>query len=361
MAVINQVGNSLTGLTGTGKFVGDDTPTLITPNIGAATGTSIDLGSSTVINGFIDDDSFATASATTGATSESIKAYVDAEAGGAVDSVTGTANEVDVDNADPANPVLSLSSTLDFPGTFTAQNTIDIDAIIDDDTMATATATNLSTSEAIKAYVDAQAGGGGGLQSVQVFTSDGTWTKPSGITKIVVEVVSGGGGGGAASVNSVIGGGGGSGGYGKKLIDVTAIASETVTVGAGGAASSGGDGGDGGTSSFGAHVSVVSTFTGGIANGVASIPSGGASTGGDINVVGQRGNRGGSSSFAVTANGGDGASCIYGAGGRRGIAGGSGDPGGGFGAGGGGGFRDTATTRNGGAGAAGVVIVWEYS
>lgn len=36
-----------------------------------------------------------------------------------VESVTGTANEIDVDNTDPKNPVLSLSSTLVAPGTIT--------------------------------------------------------------------------------------------------------------------------------------------------------------------------------------------------------------------------------------------------
>jgi len=43
MAVVNQVGNALTGSTGTGAFVGDNTPTLVTPNIGAATGTSLSV------------------------------------------------------------------------------------------------------------------------------------------------------------------------------------------------------------------------------------------------------------------------------------------------------------------------------
>lgn len=38
---VNQVGNTLTGSTGTGAFVGANTPTLITPVIGAATGTSL--------------------------------------------------------------------------------------------------------------------------------------------------------------------------------------------------------------------------------------------------------------------------------------------------------------------------------
>lgn len=86
MAVVNQVGNALTGSTGSGAFLGSNTGTLITPVLGAATGTSINLGSSTTINGFIDDDTFATASATKGATSESIKAYIDAQAGATITS-----------------------------------------------------------------------------------------------------------------------------------------------------------------------------------------------------------------------------------------------------------------------------------
>ncbi len=41
MTAVNSVGNALTGSTGTGAFVGANTPTLITPVIGAATGTSL--------------------------------------------------------------------------------------------------------------------------------------------------------------------------------------------------------------------------------------------------------------------------------------------------------------------------------
>jgi hypothetical protein len=80
-------------------------------------------------------------------------------AGGVVDTITGTANQIDVDNTDPLNPILSLSSTLDAPGTFTIQNTIDLDSIIDDDTFVTATDTNIPTSESVKAYVDTTLGG----------------------------------------------------------------------------------------------------------------------------------------------------------------------------------------------------------
>ena len=36
----------------------------------------------------------------------------------------------------------------------------------------------------------------GGIKSTQVFTSNGTWTRPSGITKIRVICTGGGGGGG---------------------------------------------------------------------------------------------------------------------------------------------------------------------
>ena len=88
MATNNSINLSLSGQTGTGSLVGSNTPTLVTPVIGAASGTSINLGSSTTIDGFIDDDTMATTSATTGATSESIKAYVDANTATALQNWT---------------------------------------------------------------------------------------------------------------------------------------------------------------------------------------------------------------------------------------------------------------------------------
>ena len=39
----------------------------------------------------------------------------------------------------------------------------------------------------------------GGYKSMQVFTSSGTWTRPSGITLIKVYVTGGGGGGGGSN------------------------------------------------------------------------------------------------------------------------------------------------------------------
>ncbi len=47
-----------------------------------------------------------------------------------------------------------------------------------------------------------------GLQSMQVFTSSGTWTKPAGISKVKVTVVGGGGGGGGGKNAGATGGSG---------------------------------------------------------------------------------------------------------------------------------------------------------
>jgi len=67
----------------------------------------------------------------------------------------GTTNEIDVANGDgSANPVFSFSLTANMPGTFNIQSTTAVDGIINDSTMVAATATNLSTSLAIKTYVD---------------------------------------------------------------------------------------------------------------------------------------------------------------------------------------------------------------
>lgn len=119
------------------------------------------------IDAIIDDDTFATATDSNVPTAESVKAYVDGLDAGSVKSVTGTANEVDVDNTDPQNPVLSLSSTIDAPGTFTIQGTTAVDSIINDDTMATAAADNLATALSIKNYVD-------GLIGTSVLSVTGT-------------------------------------------------------------------------------------------------------------------------------------------------------------------------------------------
>lgn len=93
----------------------------------------------------------------------------------------------------------------------------------------------------------------------QTFTANGTWTKPAGVTQVLL-IGSGGGGGGAgsASANAAVSGGQG-GAYGTILVDVSAVSTVSVTIGAGGAGGAIADGGNGGNTTFGA----LATFKGG--------------------------------------------------------------------------------------------------
>ena len=130
-----------------------------------------------------------------------------------------------------------------------------------------------------------------GFNSVQVFTTSGTWTKPTDITKIIVEVQGAGGGGGGGGVSK--GDGGGGGGYARKFLDVTNIDTVTVTVGAAGAGgASNSPGLAGGLSSF-VKLTGSGSFTDVVGNGgVQGQPNnlsggaGGTATGGDIHING---------------------------------------------------------------------------
>ena len=85
------------------------------------------------------------------------------------------------------------------------------------------------------------------LRSI-VFTSSGSWTAPSNVSKVIVEGFGGGGGGGGGSSPSVafgntigMGGGGGGGSlYHSKTITVVPGTTYTITVGAGGTGGAGG-------------------------------------------------------------------------------------------------------------------------
>jgi hypothetical protein len=57
VTTVNILGSGLSGLTGSGNFVGANTPTLITPNIGAATGTSLNLSGLSVSSALATDGS----------------------------------------------------------------------------------------------------------------------------------------------------------------------------------------------------------------------------------------------------------------------------------------------------------------
>ena len=226
---------SLTSVTATGTIQGgsltDGTATItggsLTGGVGATFSGTVDAGTvefdnlsgtgAVTVTDILDDDTMATASATTLATSESIKAYVDSVATEADldfqgDSGTGT---IDLDsqildiaggfnlntvasgqtltvdmNAEISLTNVSVTNTLQggyitdgfatlssgsltgavngtFSGTIDAgtvefdnlsgTGAVSVTDILDDDTMATASATTLATSESIKAYVDAVA------------------------------------------------------------------------------------------------------------------------------------------------------------------------------------------------------------
>ena len=98
---------------------------------------------------------------------------------------------------------------------------------------------------------------GGGFSSMQVFTSSGTWTKPSGVKTIRIQLV----GSGASGNHS--GQGGAAGGYSEDVVDVTSVSTVSVTVGA--AATAGNT--VGATSSFGAYCSATGGAKGASARG----------------------------------------------------------------------------------------------
>lgn len=131
------------------------------------------------------------------------------------------------------------------------------------------------------------AGSGGGF-NMQVFTSNGTFTVPAGVTSIMVEVRGGGGGGGSGNGTTSTGQGGSGGGYGKDVFTVVPGTNYAVTVGTGGSGAGSTSclvGSPGGTSSFGALIS-ASGGGGGGGCGTSSTP--GSSTAA-INATGQKG------------------------------------------------------------------------
>lgn len=148
----------------------------------------------------------------------------------------------------------------------------------------------------LKTGSDAEVPVGGGLGGMEVFTSSGTYTVPSGVTKVKVTCVGGGGTSGVASSGSPAGGGG-SGAVCIKLIS-NLSSSETVTVGSGGGQygtdGSHNTGGHGGDSSFGSHMT-AGGGRGGYNNGNSGSygqgmgGNGGTATGGDVNLNGFKG------------------------------------------------------------------------
>lgn len=190
-----------------------------------------------------------------------------------------------------------------------------------------------------------------GPVAIRTFTANGIWTKPAGVTKILVRVQGGGGAG------SGVGETGAAGGFAEKFIDVTSVSSVNVTVGQGSTNSTyySGAAGAGTSSSFGPYVSA----TGGNGGNQSHQHCGGLpglGSGGDLNLYG-----GGGSGHMYWA-GPPGGNSFYGG------AGASGHPQGGeyahnhsshaaFGCGGTAGYH---VERRGANGMPGVVVVYEF-
>lgn len=109
---------------------------------------------------------------------------------------------------------------------------------------------NIGTPSASNKFVTEE-----GATDVQIFTTSDTWTKPTGATLIEVLVWGSGGGGSRVTSFSAAGGGGG-GGFSRAVLEASLVgATESVTIGAGGAGQvATGHGSDGNASSFGSLV-----------------------------------------------------------------------------------------------------------
>jgi hypothetical protein len=169
-------------------------------------------------------------------------------------------------------------TNLNINGTISGSSTYNIPNFIDGNYLTT-DGNNLSWTE-----VSAQSG----FRSMQVWTSNGTWTKPSGVASIKVQVV-GAGGGGSGYCESA-----GAGGFSERVLDVTNISSVSVTIGnPGGGTNYAGCGGAGNTSSFGSYCS-GSGGQGANCRQQHAGGTGGNGSGGNLNVYGGGGNGHGS-------------------------------------------------------------------
>lgn len=202
----------------------------------------------------------------------------------------------------------------------------------------------------------------GVLGNIEFYSANDTWTKPTGLKFVEVELRAGGGAGGGAGTSAGLktAGGGGQGERAiKKIAAADMAATVAVTVGTGQTGVTGENApsnNGGGTSSFGAHVTALGGGRAEGTNGTTTSRPGGkggtGGTGGDLQIPGDPG---GEARAGGAGHGGGGGAGIGKNGNGAGEAATHGDGGGG------GGSQDSGTTtRAGGNGGNGYVIVKEF-
>lgn len=312
MTTNNIVNTSLSGQTGTGSFVGSNSPALTTPNIGVATATSVNK------------------MAVTAPATSSTLAVADGKALTCSNTLTFT-------GTDSSSVAFGAGGTVLYSGASVLQAV----------KMQVFTGSGSFTPSIGMKYCIVEGVGGGG----------------------------GGGGAAGAATQCGTGGGGGGGGYFRKTFTAANIgASATVTIGAAGAGGSVGNnnGVAGGNTTF-VCAGTGSTLTGNggalgqgcpatAANGIpVNSGAGGTATNGDINIAGGLGNYPSIQAFATgVAFSGAGGSSQFGLGGALTTNSNFGNNASGYGGGGSGGCVTTNTNVSGGSGTAGVVIVTEF-
>lgn len=313
--------------------------------------------------------------------------------GGTEITVTNGASSITIDaDFTPSSTDTLTGKTFDANGTGNSVSNIDVADLANGtdgelitwgtssvpETVAVGTTGQVLTSGGVGVAPTFQSAGAtlGRLVSIQTFTATGTWTRPSGVVSVVVYCTAGGGGGGGTGTTSATesanAGGGGGGGTAIEYIAAPS-SSETVTIGAAGAAGLvDADGGAGGTSSFGTLCSATGGAGGDAGDDFSGVTAtkaaaGGIGSGGDINLSGGYGNGGFQSpAGSLGAQGGTGGSSFFGGGSGTRVAGsGNAFPGVAaqvYGAGGSGAANGASQTEQvGGAGSAGVIYVFEYS
>jgi hypothetical protein len=211
-------------------------------------------------------------------------------------NVTGTATSFD-GSGNISIPVTAINVDAATAGTLavgrggTGATTLNSEAVIIGNTtgavkfVAPGTDGNVLTSNGT-AWIS-EAAPAGGFSNMVVYTSNTSFTVPTGVTKCKVTVTGGGGGGGGGAGGGA-GFGGGAGGTAIELVTgLTPGNSVTITIGAGGArGNQGSDGSAGGTSSFGSFCSATGGGGGGDRRENQWKGIGGIGTGGTINLQG---------------------------------------------------------------------------